>query len=373
MRFFLPLASLMIAIFSIAVDSAHPAAASALCRSGLCRTGQIFSSLNRDGLDAINLAALLQEDPASPMAWCTYAEFLAQHDTDRAGIAFRHAVSLGPRMSPVLLRAASFDFAHHQDGDGLQLSSRILTQSRDFDEIIFPYLLRTGGWNGILPATPDAAAAWLAWLRNHGSGQDLLDAWSWMKQAGLADAKPAAALAWELWQRQSFGDSQTLWADWLGSRRGDYLHPQRLRNRYFQDQPDGSPFDWTLESPGLLQNNGLILNFFGIETNDCAPIHQFTTVSHGRYRFSAEIEATDLPSKEGLYFHLSDPRHPERLNVQTPHFKGTQKRSWISLDFDVPAGTEALEVQLECPRSGRSANPANGSLHIFAVSLAPSK
>ena len=282
-------------------------------------------------------------------------------------------------MSPVLMRAANFDFSHGRAEHGFQMANRILQQTDAFDQILFSYLTHSGvGTSRLLgtavPATARAARSWLSWLRAYGSDQDLLQTWSWMRQNGLADQRSAVDLSWTLWQRKSFHSAQDVWADWLRPSRDGYLHPQRLANARFQDEPNGSPFDWTLSALPAVEisrRDGLDVRFSGKENVDFTQVHQFATVNPGRYRFSTEISAEEITTDQRPFFHVFDAANPAQISVQTPQVKGTVSKSWVTVDFQVPAGTQALQVQLERHPSRRFDNNIAGTLHIYQISLVP--
>jgi hypothetical protein len=225
-----------------------------------------------------------------------------------------------------------------------------------------------------VPATARAARSWLGFVEARGSDLELLQTWAWMGANRLADQKSAVELTRTLWQRKSFRAAQDAWADWIGPAHGGYLHPQRLANTSFAEEPDGSPFDWTLATGPAVEisrHGGLDLHFSGQDNSDIAPVRQFATVNPGRYRFSAEISAEGITTDQGPFFHVLDPANPNRLSVQTPPVLGSVARSWVTADFEVPPGTEALQVQIERHSSLRFDNKIAGVLHVYQVSLVP--
>ncbi len=188
-----------------------------------------------------------------------------------------------------------------------------------------------------------------------------------MRQNGRADQKSAVDLTWTLWQRKSFHAAQDVWADWLGPVRGDYLHPERLANTRCLDQLNGSPFGWTipeLPSVEISRRDGLDVRFSGKENLDFTQVHQFATVNPGRYRFSAEVGAREITTDQGPFFHIFDPVNPARFSVQTEQVKGSVTKTRVTLDFQILAGTQALQVQIERHSSQRFDNKIAGTPHI---------
>lgn len=380
MRILFPIAGLLIAVVSIVLDYRGVDPNAWYCRYGLCRFDQVFAAKSHSGDLLADVATLLKQDPANPTVWCSYAELLSSHgQVEKATAAFDHAVSLGPGMSPVLIRAAVFDFSHGREDHGLDMVNRILRGTNAYDEKIFAYLVQSGiGTYDLLgtavPPVARPARAWLNYLRSKGSDHDLLQTWLWMGQNGLTDEKSAVELSWTLWERKSFQSAQEVWSDWLGPAKDGRLHPQRLANAGFQNEPNQSPFDWTLDNVAgaeISRHAGLDVHFTGEENVNFAHVRQFATVSPGRYRFSAEISADGITTDEGPLFHVFDPADPKRVSVETPQARGKISKSWTSVDFQVPSGTQALEIQLERHPTLRFDNRIAGTLHVYQVSLTP--
>lgn len=372
MRLIIPIAALLIATLSVSLDLFPPSLTSPLCLHGACRFDQIFAAIDAAGATPEAVSMLVDADPANPLVWCTYAQVLSVHgETQQAQSVFDHAVSLGPGMPPVLMRAANFDFTHGRRDDGFLLSARILLQTSAFDEIIFSYLQRADVPAGTLlgtaiPAASRPARAWLGWLREHGSDQDLGETWAWMKGNRLLDERSAGEVAWTLWDRASYRTAYALWTGWLGT-------PQLLANTRFDTAPRETPFDWTLSSlpsVAVTRANGLEVRFLGTENVAFSGVRQFTVVPPGRYRLSAEVSSDNLSTDQGPFFRIFDPANPARLNAESAPILGTVARTWTGVEFTVTAGTEALAIQLERRPSQRFDNRIAGTVHIYQVSLA---
>ena len=377
MRLLLPVFSLLIAGFSIAVDGAHPSSEGTLCALGLCRPDQLFSSIDSRGMQTGNIARLVNEDPSNPLVWCTYGEVLAsQGDTEQANAAFERAATLGPAMAPVLMRAANFDFSHDRTEHGLPLARRILSQTGEFDQVLFSYFLLSGAsfpelLKIAMPAEPRPARSWLVWASKNRPPGDLPAIWTWMNGNHLLDSKTALGVAQTLWERRAFALAHQLWSDSLGADRGD-PESQRLWNRRFHDEPNGSPFNWTLTgstADTLITGDELEIHFSGAASADDVDVHQFTTVSAGRYRFSAEIASEGLASAQLPAFHIFDPSGTSSLDLRTAPISGTVQRSWVSLEFVVPPKAEALEIQLQRRAPPEFRNRIRGVLHVYEMSL----
>ena len=380
MRWIFAIISLTITGWSLVLNHYRPLPDSWPCRAGLCRYDQVFSAIDVRGPDLSNIAVLLNQDPSNPLVWCAYAELLfANGKMHTASAAFGDAVAAGPGMSPVLMRAANFEFASGRISQGLELTHQILMQTDVFDQVLFSYLTHTGlsisKLAGIaVPALPRAATAWFAWLRDSGSDQDLRELWSWMRKNNLLDQKSATDFVWAFWRRGAYRTAQDSWADWLGSSHTVYLHPQRLSNTRFEYVTNRSPFDWWLTQVGganIVQNDGLDIRFPGTENVDLSTIRQFSTVSAGLYRFSAEISAKEITTDQGPFFHVFDAVDATRLSIESARIRGTVARSWMTMLIRVLPATEVLQVQVERRPSQKFDNKISGTLHVYRVSLLP--
>lgn len=379
-RAIIALASLLIALFAIIQDLSPSVPLSWLCLNGGCRFDQIYTGLDAASASADDVRTLVLTDPSNPMAWCTYAEVLSlRGEIDKAAAAIDHAITLGPGMTPVWMRAANFDFTHGRRDRGFVDSARVLSQTSGFDEILFSYLTASGVpvsqlLGSAVPALARSARSWLVWIRAHGSERDLAATWSWMREKGLADEESAVGLARTLWERKAYRTAQDVWVEWLEERREDYLRPQRIANRRFATAPTASPFDWRLDpvpSVEVERKNGLELHFLGSENVEFAQLHQFTAVTPGRYRFSAEIQAEDITTDERPFWRIVGVDDLSHLVVETPSIKGSVPRSLVSVEFSVPTGTHALDIQLRRRPSLRFDNKIAGTLRIYEVSLLP--
>ncbi len=377
MRFLFPALSLSVVAISLWVDLTKPSPSANVCLRGLCRYDQVYDEVDSEGANPANLAALLDEDPSNPSAWCTYAEMLAQRgDAEGAEAAFQRAVALGPGMAPILMRAANFEFARGHAPEAFALSKRILSETGAFDELVYSYFLRSGVTipellETAMPAEPRAAQTWLAWLKLNGTDQALVDTWSWMRQHHLPDQASALEFTWALWQRHRFAWAQQLWAGWADAAEMDF-NPERLSNQRFQNAPNASPFDWKLDSlPSVTvsRDTGLDVRFSGTENVAFSGVRQFTTVAPGHYRFSAEIETHDLTTDQHPVFHIFDAEPNRRIDMETKPVAANAARSLLTAEFDVPAGVQAVEIDLERHPSRKMDSRIGGTLHVNEVSL----
>lgn len=389
MRWIIALAALAISVCSIAADGARASASNvtcrALCRLGLCRFDQIFLSIDASGpaveSAVASVAELVNQDPRNPYAWCVFGDALAANgDSVRATAAFDRAIELGPHMPPVLMRAANYYFTHGERAKALAVSAMLLRQTDAFDQVLFSYFRRlripaSQLLGRAVPATARAARSWLDWVRANGSDTDILESWTWMKRNGLLDADSASGALWTLWYRQSYAAAHQLWLNFPSGRAVAPDTGELLTNPGFDEVPLGGPFDWTLDgasSVRVTRQQGLDISFAGTENVAFSGVHQGVFLKPGAYRFTAEVASKGLTTDQAPFFHLFDPAHPEAVHAASPQIQGSTPRSGISVEFQVPSGTQAVIIQLERQRSSRFDNKIQGTLHLYRLSLKPS-
>ncbi len=385
MRYLFAIISLGVACCSITLGRAHPAANSWACRAGLCQIDAVIGSETSASQPAspASFVSRLNETPSDPYLWSDYADSLdANGDGEKAAEAFDHAVSLGPSLPSVLLRAAYFAFTHDRFDRGAALSNRILSETSSFDSLVFFYLHyfgqgKTAAMESGIPASARPAHAWAAWIAANGSEAEITDTSWWLRRNRLIDQPTAQQLTWTLWQRQFFGSARDVWSDWAGAEgqnntRLGVADGQLLANPRFENRPDGSPFDWTIPTLRAVQisrDNGLTIRFSGTANIKLDGIQQSLVVTPGRYHFAAIIESDGLTTDQRPSFRIFDPANQTQLNVELP-ISATVEKSEMGRDFVVPAGSSALTIELQRRPSSRFDNKIQGTLHVYEISLA---
>jgi hypothetical protein len=360
------------------VDRVAPLPESGVCRHGGCRYDQSFTSIDAHGTTPAAMIALVEEDPSNPHAWAGYGEYLASTgQTAAAQHAFARALALGPGLAPVLMRAANFDFTHERSAEGLSLVPRILSQTAEYDEILFSYLQLSGlGATQLLdqaiPASPREARSWLRWTLTHASTADIVTTAAWLQCRGLTNQQSATDTVNALWQRAAYGEAQQVWLAWLGTAAGEYPRTQLLANPLFEREPGATPLDWDLSPRTGLEysrRDGLEVRFLGQDNVTDAGVRQYAVVSPGRYRLTADVSAEDITTNEGVFFRVTDAENPARLSAQTAPFLGTQARAITTLEVIVPAGTHVVRVELARKSSLKFDNKLAGTLRIHRLAL----
>ena len=381
LRLLFPVCSLLLAGFSILTESDSHAPDSTLCRWGGCRFAQMYDAVNAHGIDENGLKALLVQDASNPDQWCSQAEyFRSKGKRAEAKLAYDRAIELSPGLAPVRMRAANFYFANGYREEGLRQAAAILSNTVEYDELLFSYVLASEKplaelLGTALPAQARPAHSWLGWLvtqeetDRHKTVSQVAETWDWMQRHQLLDEPSATRTVSILWQRQRYGVAQRLWAQWLPSPNAS---GQMLANPLFQKEPAPVPFDWNLQpaaSVEFIRKDGLEVRFLGKDNIDFRGARQSVVLSPGRYRFSAAVSAEGITTDEGVAIQIADAENGARLSVQSKPILGTLKRSPIDLEFKVGPSTPAITVQMVRKPSLKFDSKIAGSLHIYSTSL----
>jgi hypothetical protein len=367
--------------FSLSLDFVKPSPEWQICDLGLCRPDQLptKASYNPKTTALREMTLALRRDPANALIWAQCGEILENHgDETGADAYFRRAVELGPNITPVLLDAVNHDLVVNHMDDAFKIGSRILSLTPDFDTVLFglydtlgpevPTLLGTA-----IPTERRAAVAWMTWLLNHGSEEELMASWNWVRKNRFVDDGLAGRFVWQLWVRGSIRAASEIWAEWLGAERGDYLRPDLLANRRFAMDFRNSPFDWKVtEAPSVqtTRRDGVEFVFSGTENVNLTTLLQFPAVSPGTYRFSADVESKDITTKQCPCFRIYNAQEPSgRVSMVMPGICGTTPRHTIDAVFTVPPGVTTVAVRLERLLSDRIDNKIAGTLKVYEVSL----
>ncbi len=373
---------LLIAVcFSLSLDFRRPAPEWRICDLGLCRTDQLptKASYNPKTTPLREMTLALRRDPANAILWAQCGEILDNRgDEAGADTYFERAVQLGPNITPVLMEAVNHDLVVNRMDRAFKYGSRILSLTPDFDNVLFGLYDTLGPevrtlLGTAIPTERRAAASWMRWLLGHGSEEELMDSWNWVNSHHFADDVLAGKFVWQLWNRGSIAEAAGIWAQWLGSSRGDFLRPDLLANRSFASEFRNSPFDWKLDLPSSVQatrGDGLEFVFSGEENTNFNSLYQFPPVSAGAYRFTADVESKDITTKQCPQFRIYNPQDPNgRMTVISPSVCGTTPRHAVETTFTVPPGVSALVVRLERLPSDKIDNKISGTFKVHEVSL----
>ncbi len=366
--------------WSLRADFVQPQPNSILVRGGFVRADQLVADMSyAEMLQSPEIIRRrVASDSGNPYRWAELGEYMQNNERFvEAQVALDRAAALGPEIPSILMREANFYLLRDKPEKMAALGKRILALTSDFDQILFINYAAAGlSTRQVMqlgvPENARAARSWLVALLPRARPEELMDAWEWLRVRDLADQTTAEQLVSTLWDRHLYQLAAETWTGWLGSARGDYLKPNLLANRRFTSEPAAVPLDWKVgNTDKFVIHNGLSLFFSGNEAGGFVAAAQLVPVRPGRYRFTAELTATDITTDEGPYFRFYDAEKIDRFNMLTPGILGSSPRHAIHYEFVVPAGTRVLGVQLERKASLRFDNKIKGQLLIHEVLLLP--
>jgi hypothetical protein len=328
----------------------------------------------------------LRNNPGSARLWLLAGEaFFVDNQLDKARYCFEQAVELAPRSPPVLVQAAAFFHAIDRRNEGLELLSRALGLTREYDDVVFPLYGRLADASTILrlgvPLEKSAAQAYFVYLLDRDEIDRAGLAWDWLVRNELADGPvPRRYLSWLLGQ-QRFDEAAAGAASFLpvGERPTD---SNRIHHGGFEAAPSVAPLDWTITQNAhaqvrrddLLAWEGgwsLRVEFDGQQNLEYRHVAQQVVVSPGLWKISARIRTAGITTDQGIGLRLFDTRSASRWQVWTACFRGDSDWVLVEKIFMIPAGTRLVQLELVRRLSDRFDNKLGGVFWIDAVSLTP--
>jgi hypothetical protein len=332
----------------------------------------------------------LARDPASPYRWCDLAETLAEAgQTKSAEYCFRRAVEAGPRIPPILMRAANYHFTAGQNAEALACTSRILSLVREYDAVVFSAYARMGvpGPQILDSGLPPGTAPRQAYFRSVLVTGDVREAnrvWNWLERAGHADTRIATEYCDFLLQHREYARASAVWQRYQGGGSPDYPRRNRVFDGGFESEPAGTGLGWrvlpvdgvTVERTTAPTHGGahsLQLTFSGRANLAYGGVVERTVVEPGNYRFRAFLRAEGVTTDQGVRFVLSDPESPGREIAATQAVNGTVGWTEVGAAVTIRAPTRLLEIRVSRRPSLKFDDKIRGTVWIDDVQLRPAK
>jgi len=367
------------------------------CRWKLCPESQaltrakglLLSEKPRDRAAALALyKQLIRNNPASPYRWADLGDaLLAAGKVSEAKECFRRVEQAGPGTPQTLLRAAGFYLRLGETKDTLRLMSLILSLTPAYDSLIFSYydlmdlppdvILEQG-----LPPGARAAQSYFSHViktKNIAAAGRL---WKWLAERGFLDDALAGAYAQLLIGNGNPLEAARIWRDYAGDRDPGYLKSNFIFNPGFEREPAPSPFDWketkvrgvelTRDSTIFKQGGwSLRIRFAGEENINYRHFSQLTPARAGRFRLSAYVKTDNLTTDQGVALRVYDCESRARLEARTASLRGTQDWARVETEFEVPASTRLLAVEVFREPTLKFDNKLAGTVWIDDVRLEP--
>jgi hypothetical protein len=323
----------------------------------------------------------LAADAAFPYRWSDLGEALADTGrTEEARYCFRRAVELAPESTEIELRAANFAFRAGSVGDALLLDSRVLSQTADFDQMIFRSWIRlAGGVGGMLKtgigANARAARTFFDFLVSNGSQTEVNDAWRWVESRGYA--APGQSREWaDLLLRSNLpAEAAEVWANHVALDRAEYRKSNWIDNAGFERDWPGGGFDWnSVACPGVKVSADSAVSHSGrrslrldVDSSENLDFHHFfqkTWIPPGKYRLEGWVRTRGFSTDQGIGLRAWEPGHESELNTFTQGVTGTREWTRITQDFVVAGHPAMVEIQIVRRSSWEFDNHPRGTAWI---------
>jgi hypothetical protein len=328
----------------------------------------------------------LAGNPASARLWLLAGQaFFADGELRKARYCFARSVDLAPQSPPVLVEAAAFFHATGRRDQGLDLMSRALCLTRDYDAVIFPLYDRLAESQRVLhqgvPTDKDATQAYFIHLLAQKDWEGLRLTWERLSRHRLAARAVLRRYLTGLLEQERFDDAATVALHFLppGERPID---SDRIQHGGFEAESSAAPLDWTVtpnphaevRRDGLLAWEGqwsLRIKFDGLANLEYRHVAQQAVVAPGRWKLSAWIRTEGITTDQGIGLRLFDARFPSRWQVWTENVRGDSDWTRIETTFPVPAATRLVQLEIVRRPSHKLDNKLGGVCWIDAVSLKP--
>jgi O-antigen ligase len=363
------------------------------CKFGVCDTDaaiarEIASHGGKVGaVPAAELLEALRRDSAAPLRWCDLGDALLKSgQVQHARYCFSNALTLGPEIPTVQLRAASFYSITHDRKRELEQTSRILDKSAPYDGQIFDRysqeaiplaeILSNG-----LPRSQRSTQSYFHYLIDRSNVADTMSAWEWILAHNYQDDRLAREYVDFLFRSRRYESAAQAWAHFLGDRRTGYLESTWLYNGDFESEGSGIAFDWRMENSGSDVNvaidssvahtgsHSLRIQFGGKENVNYGGISQTAFIKPGTYRFSAFVRTEGITTDQGIAFHIFCPEPGAYLEIKTEQFTGTTDWKKTEKIITLPASAQLVTIQVVRPGSLRFDSHIAGTAWIDTVSL----
>lgn len=330
--------------------------------------------------------AAVRRDAASPYRWCDLAEAeLAAGEKDRARRAMGRAVDMGPRIVPVLMRAANFYYRMGEERRALPYGARILRLVEQYDGAVFGlYDRMEAGVDAVLReglgGEARAGRAYLRHVMGRGDREGARAVWEWVSARRAGDDRTADDYVRWLLGNGEYGEAAKAWARHTAGREPGYPGENCIYNGSFEREPAGTVFDWRMaavKGAEVVREEGgaksgkwsLRVRFDGTENVAFGHVSQRAVVGPGEYSFEAWVRPEEVSTNEGVGLRVFDAESAGRLDVRTERFRGTTGWTRVERKFRVPEGTRLVEVRVVREPSWKFDNKIAGSVWIDEVSL----
>lgn len=377
-------AALAMALVAKWIDVVGADPDSAVCVVGLCRKDQLLAiPEGRHGrdqhADITVFRRIAATAPADAYAWALVAEYAKRTGAPaEARAALDRAVELAPATAPILMRRLNFCVESRDSGCVLEDGKVTLRLTDAYDGVIFMYYAALGiGVEDVLklglPKNGRALRSFaIQAAKSAKSPNEAMLAWERVRTNGYADEATACGIVQYLVGRGEPGSAWRVWEDYLSGQKMIESSFDRLTDSEFKRNPTHSLFDWSIrpqQGVSFRRQDGLQVQFTGETNLALLNVIQMSYVRPARHRLVVDVSHEGITTNQGPFFRLLDAENPARLDVRTEMIQGSSPRRRIELDFEVPAGTRLVRLQLERTPSEKFDNKIAGTLHLHRIAL----
>jgi hypothetical protein len=382
----LALTGIGLAFFATEAELVQSPLLDTLCALRLCSDGSIekrAEASQEPAQQARLYEFLVRRDPASASRWCDLGQaLLALKRNEEAQNAFQRAHDLAPHVPAVLMRVANAQFQLSKPQAAVPYMKAVLDSVRDYDNAIFSSYDRIGlNVDEVLRSgLPDSAQpSYLRYLMetNQSAGASIV--WKRIVQRGSVAQQVAASYTNYLLAQ---GEGEMAARAWASTAVHSFTAGSELYNGSFETEPSGSMLDWSvrpLEGATISRDTtvavagsaSLRISFDGTRNVDFAHATEMVWLKAGTYRLRGSIHTSEVTTDQGVGLRLFDPKHAGGLDVWTNAVGGTEGWKRVECQFQVPAGSPPLMVQVVRRASQRIENKIRGTAWVDDLRINP--
>ncbi len=328
----------------------------------------------------------VRADPATPYRWCALAEaYERAGDTERAARAVEQAVAMGPRLPPVLVRAANLAIRQGDTARALALYSRALDIVRNYDGVIFNIYRRTEIpiEEVLAQGLPEDGEAWRAYFRHlvqWAEPEAAARVWGELERRGFGDAAVRESYVAYLVRERRYEEAAAVWREHAAGVDPDYGQGNPIFNGGFELELGGGTFGWRVgrvegvevarEEPGLSGRWALRIRFNGGRNLSYRHVRQRVWLPPGSYRLEAYLKPEAISTDKGVYLAVRPVDAPGAAAARTEAVRGSGDWRKVTAGVRVPRGG-LMEVAVCRDGSLRIDSKIRGAVRIDDVKLAP--
>jgi hypothetical protein len=312
-------------------------------------------------------------------------QLLLENQPEKARYCIDRSVVLAPNSPPVLLEAAAFFHATGQSARGLELMSRVVAATREYDEVIFPFYRRAADVTTVLrqglPAGgASAARSYFLHLLEQRDFSSARNTWEWLSSSHHADRVTLRRYLARLIEHGLYEEAARAFESSLPPE--EPLQGNRIAHGGFEAESTGVPLDWIItpvahaaaRRDNTSAHDGswsLRMDFDGEANLEYRHVAQQVVVSPGRWRLQAWIRTQDLTSDQGAGLRIFESSPTPDWQVWTKSISGDSEWTLLDTVFTIPPPVRLAQVEIVRRPSRKLDNKLGGIVWVDGVSLTP--